>query len=383
MILVYLLQRGLTSAFPMGSLIVYTKAMSMEKITVHNVRSYELFSADIHPQTTLILGDNGTGKTTLLEAIYLAHRGTSFRGRDRDIIPHNNSRAEIKVELSSGETRRLSITHTPDDKVVKEFIIADSKSARISPSNRLPVVLFEPDELRLLTSSPQRRREFIDGIIARLSPTYQTVLGRFQRTLLQRNELLKQFDTMNSGAWESHLFAWDIKLAELSATIIKARRNFMTHCNDYLSPIYSRLAGSSHSITARYVSSTEAEDEALQQAILHRLEASRQSDALRGFTSNGPHRDDIELFLDGHLASETASRGEMRTIMLAFKLLEVQLQEHHSGQKPLLLLDDVFSELDLSREQALIEALKEYQTVITATDLRDELKADASIIYLS
>ena len=357
--------------------------MTVEKVTVNNVRSYELFSADIHPQTTLILGDNGTGKTTLLEAIYLIHRGTSFRGRDRDIIPHGHSRADMKVELSDDGPRRLSIAHTTDDKISKEFVMEGVKSARLSASHRLPVVLFEPDELRLLTSSPQRRREFIDGIISRLSPTYQTVLGRFQRTLLQRNELLKQFETMKRDAWESHLFAWDVKLAELSATIIKARRNFITHCNDYLSPIYSKLAGAPHAVSARYVSSIAADENVLQQSILGRLESSRQSDALRGFTSTGPHRDDIELLLDGHQAAESASRGEMRSIMLAFKLLEVELQEHHSGKKPLLLLDDVFSELDPSREQALIKALESYLTIITATDLRDELTSNANIIRLS
>ncbi len=357
--------------------------MSVQKITVNNVRSYELFLTDIHPKTTLILGNNGTGKTTLLEAIYIAHRGTSFRGRDRDIIPHGLDRAEIKIELTDGETRRLHIAHTPEGKISKEFIISETKSARLSPQNRLPVVLFEPDELRLLTSSPARRRDFIDGIISRLSPTYQAVLNRFQRTLLQRNELLKQFETMNSSAWQSHLFAWDVKLAELSATIIKARRNFILHCNDYLSDIYSRLAGTPHTITARYISTIDAEDSALQQAILHKLESSRQSDALQGHTSTGPHRDDIELLLDEHPASETASRGEMRSIMLAFKLLEVELQEHHSGKKPLLLLDDVFSELDPAREQALLNALKDYQTIITATDLRDELKSDALLVELT
>lgn len=357
--------------------------MPVQKVTVNNVRSYKLFSVDIHPRTTLILGNNGTGKTTLLEAIYITHRGTSFRGRDRDIIPHSLQRAEIKVELEDEHVRRLSLSYNSDDKIAKEFVIADTRSARISPQNRLPVVLFEPDELRLLTSSPARRRDFIDGIIARLSPTYATVLSRFQRTLLQRNELLKQFETMKRDAWEGHLFAWDVKLAELSATIIKARRNFITHSNDRLSLIYSNLAGSDHTVIARYISSNLAPDESLQQSILHKLESSRQSDALRGFTSIGPHRDDIELLLDDYPASETASRGEMRSIMLAFKLLEVELQEHHSGKKPLLLLDDVFSELDLSREQALINILKDYQTIITATDLRDELKSDAAVIHLS
>lgn len=103
---------------------------------------------------------------------------------------------------------------------------------------------------------------------------------------------------------------------------------------------------------------------------------------MRGFTSVGPHRDDIAISLNDHPAAEAGSRGEMRTIMLAFKLLEVELQEHHSGQKPLILLDDVFSELDSHREQALISALSGYQTIITATDLRDELKVDALVISL-
>ena len=356
--------------------------MTVSSINVHNLRSHNLFSASLDPQTTPIIGRNGSGKTTLLEALYVIHRGTSFRGRDRDMIPHAAAFAEIKVTFEDGTHRRLKIEHSPDGKVSKQFSIGNTKTARLSPKERLPVVLFEPDELRLLTSSPARRRDFVDGIIARLSPTYATVLSRFARTLLQRNELLKQFESMKRDAWESHLFAWDIKLAELSSTIIKARRNFITHSNDRLATLYSNLADAPHDVTARYISAYDTNDDSLQQSLFHKLEASHQSDALRGYTAIGPHRDDIEIFLDGHPASETASRGEMRSIMLAFKLLEVELQEHHSGKKPLLLLDDVFSELDAEREAKLIESLKGYQTIITATDLRDELKNNNTPITL-
>lgn len=353
--------------------------MTLQKLTVNGLRSYEVFSVSLHPKTTLIIGKNGTGKTTLLEAIYLLHQGTSFRGRDRDVIPHQLSRAEMKLVFSENE-RRASIELLPDGKIAKQFIVDGAKSARLPAKHKLPVVLFEPDELRLLTSSPQRRRDFIDGIIARLSPTYATVLGRFARTLAQRNELLKQFDTMSAEAWDSHLFAWDVKLAELSATIIKARVNFIEHCNEHLSRLYSNLATSSHEVIASYVNTfSDNKLDGLQQAILAGLEARRQSDGLRGFTSIGPHRDDIGLSLDGHPASETASRGEMRTIMLAFKLLEVELQEHHTGQKPLILLDDVFSELDIEREQKLIKHLEGYQTIITATDSRGGIDEETLI----
>lgn len=353
------------------------------RIAMHNVRSYGLANFEFDPNVTLVLGPNGSGKTTILEAVYLLMRGTSFRGRDRDVIPYEQDTAEFKLELSDLPIRRVRLSSTPDGKLQKSFIIAKSGSARLSPKDKLPVVLFEPDELRLLSSSPQRRRDFIDGIIARLSPTYSTVLSRFSRSLLQRNELLKQRETMNEDDWQNHLFAWDVKFAELSASIIKARTNFILHANEHLPRIYSELAGTQHTVAGKYVTSLGAIDDTLQQKLLRRLEASRNSDALRGFTSVGPHRDDIELSLDSHPAAESASRGEMRSIMLSFKLLEVELQEHHSGQKPLILLDDVFSELDSSREQALIRALASYQTIITATDLRDELKkSSASIISL-
>lgn len=356
--------------------------MRLRKITLHNVRSYDLASFDFDPNVTLILGANGSGKTTILEAVYLLMRGTSFRGRDKDVIPYTQNASEMKLEFSDLPERRSRLGTNDEGRLAKGFSVADANSARLAAKDRLPVVLFEPDELRLLSSSPQRRRDFIDGIIARLSPTYSTVLSRFSRSLLQRNELLKQAEQMDPTDWQNHLFAWDVKFAELSGSIIKARTNFIIHANEHLSRIYSDVAGSSHTVTARYITPFQVIDDSLQQSLLHQLEKTRQLDARRGYTSVGPHRDDIDILLDTHPASESASRGEMRTIMLTFKLLEVDLQEHHSGRKPLILLDDVFSELDSNREQALIAALAPYQTIITATDLRDELKSDAQIINL-
>jgi len=328
----------------------------------------------------LIIGQNGSGKTTLLEAIYFLYRGTSFRGSDRDMIRSSVTTSLLKLEHSEGE-RRARLTLSPDNKLSKEFTLSEKKIARLSAANRLPVVLFEPDELRVLSSSPSRRRDFIDNLIARLKPAYATVVNRYARTLLQRNELLKQREFMDSHVWDAHLFAWDVKFAELASVIVHERQAFLELANEHLSTLYSKLANEPHEVQIMYENTLPAAD--YRQALINQLHSLRRSDALRGFTSVGPHRDDFTTFLDTRPAAASASRGEMRSIMLALKLLEVELQQKVSGSSPLILMDDVFSELDTSRERQLMQALKSYQTIITATDLRNELVIAATVITLT
>ena len=347
---------------------------------MRGMRPYELFVAELDERVTLILGNNGTGKTTLLEALYYMAQGTSFRGRDRDMISRDSTRTDILQISVDGNERRAALQQNPDDTVKKTFLVEGKTSLRLPAKFRQPVVLFEPDELRLLSSSPERRRKFFDGILTRLYPQYATVLARYQRVLAQRNELLKQRELIDTDAWENQLFVWDIKLAELATTIVIMRREFIVTSNTRLGSFYSMLADGEHHVTVSYVSSVSADT--YKQALLRHLSQTHLQDSYRGNTRSGPHRDDFAVQLNGHSASETASRGEMRTIMLAYKLLEVDLQQEAYGQSPLILLDDVFSELDINREQRLMQALSEYQTVITATDLRDELKITAKLITL-
>lgn len=349
-------------------------------LSVRNIRSYDLASYDIDPSITLILGKNGSGKTTLLEAIYVLLRGSSFRGRDKDMLAHAAEDCEIKLVLTGDQIRRVRLSVAAETTVKKAFSVDDRDTMRLPAKHRLPVVLFEPDELRLLSTSPQRRRQFIDDILSRLYPEYATILSRYNRTLLQRNELLKQRHLMSTESWDSHLFVWDVKFAELAEQIVEKRLAFIATSNERLSAIYSEMADSKHEIFVVY--SQPVELRSYKQFIMKKLSTLRYTDADRGFTSTGPHRDDIDITLDGYAATETASRGEMRTIMLAYKLLEVILQQELSGMKPIILMDDVFSELDVTREQHLMKSLKGYQTIITATDLRDDLKIDATTITL-
>ena len=352
--------------------------MIIREVRLSNVRSYEQFSSILSPNTTLILGKNGSGKTTILEALYYLMQGTSFRGRDADMVAHSSTRTELQIHFSNDEKRHSSLQIEPNDCIKKVFKVDGKQSARLPAKHRLPVVLFEPDELRLLTSSPERRRRFFDTIIAHIDTHYAANLRRYQRILAQRNELLKKREEMSPTTWEDQLFAWDIQFAELATRIVSARRDFIERANAELSTLYSELAGSPHSIVASYHSKLKSDN--YQQQLHSALNNEKIADSYRGYTSHGPHRDDVLLSIDGHLASETASRGELRTIMLAFKLFEVAEQQRVYGQAPLILLDDVFSELDASREIQLITALNNHQTIITATDVRNSLKSDASQI---
>lgn len=354
--------------------------MIISEIRLKDVRSYDFFATELDPELTILIGRNGAGKTTILEGIYYLSQGTSFRGRDREMIAHDSTRADLALTQANAETRRGSLQQTSDDTIKKTFVVDGKTFQRLPARNRLPVVLFEPDELRLISSSPERRRKFFDGILSRLYPEYATVLSRYQRTLLQRNELLKRRDEMPIKAWEDQLFVWDLKLAELALEITRQRREFVVTSNSHLSRIYSQMADGNHRVIVSYNSSVG--DENYQQMLLDRLHADARADSYRGYTSAGPHRDDFIVTLDGHLASETASRGEMRTIMLAYKLLEVDLQREIHDEPPLILFDDVFSELDVIRENRLMEALAGHQTIITATDLRDDLKSQSTVINL-
>lgn len=346
--------------------------MRVSGIKLHNFRSYELFSTEFGARGTVIVGPNGTGKTNLLEAIYVALRGASFRGSLTDCMRFEAQQTTVLLELPQ-ETRRVQLLRDGTT-VKKQFSINDSKSGVLARKHRLPVVLFEPNELRLITSSPTRRRDFLDGLISRLDAQYDRTLRAFNRTLLQRNELLKQAET--SDAWRDHLFAWDVKFVQLATTVAQTRASFLYAHEAQLATLYTSLAGTRTDFAVEYLPNTPLES--YEQSLLDRLARSREYEIATGHTSCGPQREDFLISLHNQAASKVASRGEMRTIMLAFKLLELELQTAQSNTKPIILMDDVFSELDATREKLLQETIKEHQFIVTTTDARH--KGDASLI---
>ncbi|WP_369000521.1 DNA replication and repair protein RecF [Candidatus Nanosynbacter sp. TM7-074] len=339
----------------------------ISKIKLYNFRSYSLHEATFSDSGTVIVGPNGTGKTNLLEAVYVALRGSSFRGSLSDCMTFNTPQTIIHLEGDFG-ARRIKL-NAASGKISKEFIINDNKSKALTRKNRLPVVLFEPSELRLISSSPSRRRDFLDGLIARLDSKYDTDLRAFNRTLLQRNELLKSHQE-DSQIWRDNLFAWDIKFVQYATNITQKRAKFLQANEPHIKNLYESLAGKNTQLSIEY--STTAPLENYDQSLLNRLEKAREYEIATGFTSVGPHREDFTIFLHDQPAIKVASRGEMRTIMLAFKLLELELQTEISQSRPLILLDDVFSELDATREKLLQETIQHHQFIVTTTDARHQ-----------
>ncbi len=327
------------------------------KLTVHNIRIHDSFNLEFANDTTVLIGANGAGKTSLIEALYLAMQGSSFKGSDQDMLKNNSPWWRIEVWFDD-ETHR-TVTFDPNKATgKKQFTIDTKKNYRLLPRYRYPVVLFEPDDLQLLSGSPARRRRFIDHFIAQVDSRYRTVLTKYDRALKQRNTLLKKSTTTTD-----ELFIWDMSLSEFGAYIVEQRVKFIEELNKNLSDRYSNIAGSNVPISVHY-SHTLIDN--MQQKLLSELHVAHKKDIFVGYTTIGPHRHDMVFRYGDSPALSVASRGEVRTILLALKLIEADIITTLSGLQPLVLLDDVFSELDENRQRDLIESLKNHQIIITS-----------------
>jgi DNA replication and repair protein RecF len=330
----------------------------IQSIRLQHFRSYVDESFEFSPSVNIVVGPNASGKTNLLEALLVMALGSSFRVRDVDLISFDQKWARLD-SIVDGYERTIKLTSEP--KPEKTYALTGRLIKRLSLKDSLPVVLFEPNDLTLLTGQPERRRNYLDDLLTQLVIDYGTTLRSYKRALSQRNRLLKA-PHMDSG----QLFPWNVRLSELGATIVRARANIVVSINQKITELYRELSRNKTKVSVKYLASSQPEE--YESHMLHQLEIRLANDHMLGFTSFGPHREDFEILFDGHKGEETASRGETRTFVLALKLIELELLKEKRDKLPLLLLDDVFSELDGARRQALTERLKQYQTLITTTD---------------
>lgn len=328
--------------------------MIIKSITLTNFRNHTDYRLDCKPDTTLILGENGCGKTSVLEAIYILTRGKSFRATDPDIIKRDTPFYRIELEYDNGETRIATFDHKN-----KTFICFDKKSRRLPKKAKYPVVLFQPSDLNLVSGSPSRHRDYFDRIFSELSPDYAESLSKYEKALHQRNELLK------SNPSESSLFSWNLMLARYGSILNQKRRELTEDINKNLAPIYYSIAENNDKISLNY--KTELQD-TTESKYLKALEQNFTKDVYLGHTSFGVHRDDFEFIFNGNPADGSASRGETRSLVLALKFVEAKITEEKLGEKPIILLDDVFSELDNTRRKCLINNFKHHQVIITSVE---------------
>ena len=335
--------------------------MIFTDIRLQNYRSYDEASFELGRGVNIVMGPNAAGKTNLLEALMVAAVGKSYRARDHLLVRNGSSWLRLDVHTNDNQTRVVKVVKDAAEKPTKTFEIDEKVYKRLPLQLKQPVVLFQPDDLRLLHGEPQQRRDYIDDLLEQLVPGYQSLRVNLRRVVAQRNALLKQ-----PSVSQSQLFAWNLRLCDVASQVVAKRHELISQFNQQISETYSAISGKNTSLSIVYTSKTPIETYSA--TLMKQLDAQLELDRRRGFTSRGPHRDDMLVYFDEELLSNTASRGENRTFMLSLKVLELAILEASSGKRPLLLLDDVFSELDGARRKALTNYLSDYQTLITTTD---------------
>jgi len=329
-------------------------------LRLQRFRSYRDASFELSPGVNIVVGPNASGKTNLLEALLVLARGSSYRAKDHELVEFKKDWGRLDAHLADGTQRTVKLNIGPQPASGKQYELAGKTYKRLLLDHTLPVVLFEPEHLRLLSGGPERRRDYLDDLLEQTITGYGTLRRKYRRTLAQRNALLKQHGR------PAQIFPWDVRLSELAGQIVRERSRLGARLDKELGPLYKKLSGTKIKVGLLYETRFPAEN--YETRLLKELEAGLELDLARGFTGNGPHREDLLVLFNGRPAQETASRGEIRTAVLALKIIELKIIEAARDTTPLLLLDDVFSELDGKRRHALTDYLAPYQTFITTTD---------------
>lgn len=310
------------------------------------------------PGVNVIWGQNAQGKTNLLEALWLFTGGRSFRGtKDSELVMHGTDKAELKLCFFSEEREQTAAVSIADGRRKAELngIPLPSPGRLVG---HIGAVIFSPEHVALVRGGPADRRVFLDTALCQIRPGYVRLLNRYQHTLSQRNALLK--DIPRHRELEDTLPIWDARLVSDGETIVRARRRYLEHLAQEASKIYDGLSRGQEKLCLSYLCTANDFSASLRQE--------RERDIRQGFTGTGPHRDDMEILLDGCAARSCGSQGQKRSIVLSLKLAEAKILEAVSKEKPAVLLDDVLSELDNSRQDYLLNHLSGCQVFITCCE---------------
>ena len=333
-------------------------------------RSYRDCRIEPDEEINVLVGPNGAGKTNFLEAIWYLSTLRSFRRVSDDVLIQEDAnefllRAQIRRSSGSSELGVVTPRHGRRQLEVNGKRVRGRRDL----AGQLSAVLFFPDDLDVVKRGPSGRREFIDEVAAQLWPAAAGEQGEYTRTLRQRNSLLRQSGRDTDGAT---LDVWDSRLSQAGGMVMARRAEAIDMLTGALSPIYGRLSGSQTSIVPEYRSGwnpepSKSDPDELSGWLAEALVGARSADKERRVSTVGPHRDDPGWLMDGHDTRTHLSQGEQRSLALSLRLAARHAIVDQRGESPVLLLDDVFSELDLKRAEALANVLPEGQTFITTT----------------
>ncbi len=338
--------------------------MKIKKLFLQNFRNYERENFVFDDGLNVLFGKNAQGKTNCAEAVFYLCTGTSLRIRhDKQLIRMGAESARIVAETENRYGRVEIEANIYENK--REIRVNGAKIARNADlMGHINSVFFSPGELRLIQDGPDERRRFMNISISQTSSAYYTALLRYNKILDQRNTLLKNKD---ASLILDTLPVWDEQLCKYAAIVVQKRAAFLDRLSPFAKEYHAFLTDGAEELVVkpdrRYVG-TETE---IAQTLLRRLENNYEKDLRLGFTTVGPHRDDLDVEINGADAKSYASQGQTRTAALAMKLAEVRIFEELSGEPPVLILDDVMSELDLPRRKKLLKCISELQTLLTCT----------------
>lgn len=346
--------------------------MYVKQLSLNDYRNYEELELTFHPGIHLFIGDNAQGKTNLLEALYVLALAKSHRtSKDRELIRHDQKFAAIKglVEKRQG-ILPLELYISNKGKKAKVNHLEQGRLSNYIGS--LNVVMFAPEDLELVKGSPQVRRRFIDMEIGQISPMYLYYLSQYNKLLHQRNALLK--DWKNRLENRPLIEVFTSQLVSMAAKILVQRDYFIRLLESWAGPIHEQIAQGKEKLEIIYQYSTPVEggmsEEEIVQVLTTKFEEIREREEERGITLIGPHRDDLQFKVNGFDVHSYGSQGQQRTTALSLKLAEIELIKAEIGEFPILLLDDVLSELDDTRRALLLKTIEnKVQTFVTNTSL--------------
>ena len=352
--------------------------MEISSLSLFNFRNWLDGKIEFGKNINILVGDNAQGKTNVLEAIFFCAIGKSTRSRDKELVnfEKENSKITVFVQKKFGKTKIEIYLFKKQKKAIKINGIPISKIGQLM--GELNCVFFSPDELKLVKETPEDRRRFLDIHLSQTDKTYFYLLGTYDKILNNRNKIIKNCKIQPQ--YMETLPIWNEKLAETASKIIAKRLQFIQDLKPYAKKVHQTLSNNKEDLCLEYSSNIDVSKDT-KQHILDTLEKNLEKDIALGYTSCGPHRDDLKITLDGKDTKNFASQGQQRSCALSLKLAELELITQSTGEKPILLLDDVFSELDKSRRAKLLQFAKNYQTIITCTDV-DKITTPCKIIKI-